>query len=300
MTRIFAIIILFLLVAGPIYADQYVVQVTASRNDANLRNDNGTWVFSYLNPTCPVGNGSSNAYMKQGTSFRFEDIPVPPGSTIDSATIEFVAYQDQTGTSVKSRFTGYKASDAAIIEDLEDFQARRGTVIGGENNNNLTSASVTWDDIGSWIQGQEYTSPDLKTIVQEIIGVSGWASGNDILIFWDDYEGRTSGYQVMRNGYSYDGSTSLCPILTLTFTEPEEPEEPEQPGGSNTYILKTLYVNDWTGEYTTNFLDYQKASQVEVFGQSVFISKKDFILVSSFFWAMLGGIILFVLFKAVL
>jgi len=61
-----------------------------------------------------------------------------------------------------------------------------------------------------------------------------------------------------------------------------------------------VFVNDWTGEYTTDFETYYNASQIEVFGTNVFMTKQNFILVTSIFGAMLGGIILYVLFKAVL
>jgi len=71
------------------------------------------------------------------------------------------------------------------------------------------------------------------------------------------------------------------------------------PGGAMAAQVP-VFVNDWTGEYTTDFETYYNASQVEVFGQSVFISKRNFILVSSVFGALFAGILVFVLFKAIL
>lgn len=100
--------------------------------------------------------------------------------------------------------------------------------------------------------------------------------------------------------------TIICiAVLTFLVLSPSwafaTPAKTEPEGGYQEVSYNVpVYVNDWTGEYTTDFETYYNASQVEVFGQNVFMTKQNFILTTSVFGAILGGIICFVLFKAVL
>jgi hypothetical protein len=41
----------------------------------------------------------------------------------------------------------------------------------------LTSAIVAWSLSSAWVEDGVYTSPDIRTVVQEIINRSGWSSG---------------------------------------------------------------------------------------------------------------------------
>ena len=82
-----------------------------------------------------------------------------------------------------------------------------------------TTARVDWDDAGSWVTDAEYNSPDIKTVIQEIVNRIGWASGNAIVIFWNDFEGRSvSGGQDWRGGYPYNISNSKAVKLVIVYT----------------------------------------------------------------------------------
>lgn len=75
---------------------------------------------------------------------------------------------------------------------MADYQARRGVIIGGANDNFITAAQVDWDAIADDVGGTWYDSPDISTIIQEIINQPGWASGNPIALWWDDYNDRSN------------------------------------------------------------------------------------------------------------
>ncbi len=156
------------------------------------------------------------------TGMRFRNVTIPKGAIVTSAVIEFVSDQTNTAGTVKTKFTGQADDNPGAFTTLADLQARRGTVMGGANNSHLTSAQVTWDGISSWYINSSYLSPNLSTIAQEIINRPGWASGNDMVIFWDDAEGRSTGDKAVRSAYSYDGHYSQAPRLNLTYYMPGE------------------------------------------------------------------------------
>lgn len=158
------------------------------------------------------------------TGMRFRNVTIPKGAIITSAVIEFVSDQTNTAGTVKTRFTGQADDNPGAFTTLADLQTRRGIIMGGSNNSHLTSAQVTWDGISSWYVNNSYLSPNLSTIAQEIINRPGWASGNAMVIFWDDAEGRSIGDKAVRSAYSYDGHYSQAPRLNLTYYLPgEEP-----------------------------------------------------------------------------
>ena len=78
----------------------------------------------------------------------------------------------------------------------------------------------------------------------------------------------------------------------------EDPDPDPDPEPVTTNGL--IYPNDWDEKVYTNYQDYLAHSQVEVFGQRIHMSKKDLTVVSGFFGAIVAGVLMFVLFRAIL
>jgi hypothetical protein len=156
-----------------------------------------------------AGYVSSTAY-KRGCGLCFTNITIPKGSTITTAYLTFTCRNAKSATVVNSKIRGEDADDAGQFSDLTDYWARP-----------RTSAEVNWDNIPAWTDETEYNSPDIKTVIQEIIDRSGWSSGNNIVIFWDDHDDRsTHSDEVTREAWSYDGTSSKAPKLHIEYTEP--------------------------------------------------------------------------------
>ena len=191
-------------------------QVGASTDDCYLQKVDGSWAFyTNLAEITPGYTSSTNLY--KGGGMRFLNVTIPQGATINAANLVFTCYVAGSGTTVNTRITGNDVDDAVTWSTLADFQARRGTVIGGANDNYITAAQVDWDSIPAWSadeQGADTTSPEIKTVIQEIIDRVGWSSGNDLALFWDDFDNRSSSF---RRAYAYDGSTTKCPQLVITY-----------------------------------------------------------------------------------
>lgn len=145
-----------------------------------------------------------------GGGMRFTNVTIPQGATINEAHLTFRPLYPDAGVEVKSRISAEDVDNAVTFaDDAAAFDARYAT---------KTTAVVDWDNIPAWLAGVDYDSSNVKTVIQEIVNRPGWASGNAIVIFWEDFEDRSThvneGQRVAR---SYNNSTTLCPKLTIDW-----------------------------------------------------------------------------------
>lgn len=179
---------------------QVQCQVGQSSDDAHHRLTNDWWSLttSYLR----IGYVSSTD-KRYRVGMRFQNVQVPQGATITSAYLILKAYYTKSGTTVNCKLKGEKSANAATFSTSADFDARP-----------RTDAYIEWNNIGAWTAGVEYQSPDISSIVQEIINQTGWQSGNSMVIFWDDDADTSS---ASREAYSYDGGASSAPKLVINY-----------------------------------------------------------------------------------
>ncbi|MCG6945128.1 MAG: DUF2341 domain-containing protein, partial [Deltaproteobacteria bacterium] len=108
----------------------------------------------------------------QVVGMRFLNMTIPPGATITNAYVEF-AVDETTSETTNLTFWGQDADNP-------------GTFTSGTyniSNRIKTSASVAWNTIPSWdTVGETKQTPNLKTIIQEIVDRPGWTSGNAMVI----------------------------------------------------------------------------------------------------------------------
>jgi hypothetical protein len=165
---------------------------------------------------------------------------IPKGSTITNAYILFTT--DETDSEPTSlTIWGENVDDAKVYEDKNwDIYDR-----------NKTAVSVVWNDVPAWgtvgETGVKQQSPDLTTIVQEIVDRGGWDSGKAMAFI---IEG--SGKRVAE---SYNGSSSKAPLLHVEFTSSivdirviEESDDAEQ---------RTDITGDNVGLYSSD-LDFRQ------------------------------------------
>lgn len=133
--------------------------------------------------------------------FRFTNVTIPAGATILTAKITLTHYNALTGTGCNVRIRGQASNDTITFSDYVDYDARP-----------QTSHYEDWamPDMAS---DTEYDSPDLSPIVQEIIAISGWASGNSLVLFLND-----NGSTNYRQPYAYDGNPAFAAKLTATWS----------------------------------------------------------------------------------
>ena len=193
---------------GPIKVDP-TWQVGASTDDAYRRLTTSLWDLVFTSMRAGAVSGSFYAI---GGGMRFLNITIPNAQIIDSAYLTLRCSSSMSGEVCNTRISAEDVDDAVTFaDDSAAFDTRWAA---------RTTARVDWDAIAAWTADVDYNSPEIKTVIQEIVDRGGWASGNDIVIFWDDFENRSSASETRRIAYSYDGSAEFAPKLVITYTVP--------------------------------------------------------------------------------
>ena len=143
----------------------------------------------------------------QEIGIRFQNVRVPAGSTISSATIQFTVDEaDDEPTSL------------LIYGELSADPASYGADAGNITSRLKTTAFVEWNDIPVWDDasigsaGPDQLTPDLSAIVQEIIGQPGWRANNAMAFIIVPNPGGE------RTAESFDGSAATAPLLHIDYT----------------------------------------------------------------------------------
>jgi hypothetical protein len=195
-------------VVYPVFMDVAIAeeQVGASGDDA-LTKYGGIRVYTSTNSSNTVGDsgGGNNRYC---SGVRFTTIPLPQGSAIHSGVISFKAATGG-GFTIRTKLRAYDADDAS--DDLST-QAKWDAIFPGA----LTTATVTWDGLGSWFSGTWYDSLNIASVIQEIVDRPGWASNQNMIFFWDDYDGRSDA-SALRRFFSYDNAAADAAKLNVSY-----------------------------------------------------------------------------------
>lgn len=138
-------------------------------------------------------------------ALRFLNVTIPKNATINSAVVTFEAGEDSAATTVSVRIFGEANASPATFTDLANWQAR-----------SWTTAYVDWTNIGSWTVASTYNSPDIAAVIQEIVNLAGWASGNNLVLAFKN-NGSTG---VDRLTVGYDANPATCARLSITYTPP--------------------------------------------------------------------------------
>jgi hypothetical protein len=134
----------------------------------------------------------------QRVGLRFTAVEVPRGATVSNAWLEFKAKDSATGTvalTVKGEAADNPATYAAALNNI--------------TNRAVTTASVPWS-AGAWTAGSLYRTPDLASVVQEIVNRPGWVGGNALAL-------QVSGLTGTRNAYSFNGRAAAAPLLHVEW-----------------------------------------------------------------------------------
>lgn len=150
--------------------------------------------------TVTYSTGITN--LAQDIGLRFNDVSIPQGATITSAYIEMVPVTTDAGS----------AAWTILGEDVDN--AATYTATAGNIHNRVvgspTAATVAWAP-GGWTAATAVQTPDLTSIVQEIVNRPGWC-GNNSMNFM------VTGTTGSRPVYSYDGDSTKAPLLVINYT----------------------------------------------------------------------------------
>ena len=167
--------------------------VNTAKDDAEERSDGN--VNTGSNDLELVNDGTNN---DQVVGIRFSDLSIPQGAEILNAYIEFTATGNSFGASLNIK--------AENVDSSLTFQEINNNI----SNRDTTNSIIVWNTT-KWIEGEKWSTPNLRSIIQEVVNRNGWKNGNALAII-------ISGSGKSR-AYSFDG-TGTAPKIIVKYALP--------------------------------------------------------------------------------
>jgi hypothetical protein len=198
---------------GQVQADLFEVRVIDGNDDAEEHLTEGNTIdLTSTDLEIPDEGGGGDV---QDIGIRFQGVNIPAGSIITSAAIQFTVDElDDEDTSV-TIFGELSANPLAYTDTAGSISSRA-----------KTTSFADWNNIPLWsVEGEagpDQRTPDLAVVVQEIIDLAGWASGNSMAFVISPNPGgeRTA---ESYNGAADHGNLDLAPLLQVEFNPIPEP-----------------------------------------------------------------------------
>ncbi len=187
-------------------------------------NDDCEEVREVIDPTDVLGfmdHGSSDLELctednLQYCGIVYRNVQIPKGATITNAYVQFTCDDDNNEDITLEIYGALDANvDAPIGQDLFSISKYP-----------PTTAVVSWTP-PPWMtleeRGPDQQTPDISSIIQEIIDQEGWASGNNLMIVLTDDEPQ----KIHRESEAFeDNNGAGASELFVTFTEGGTGETP--------------------------------------------------------------------------
>lgn len=166
-------------------------------DDSNDDDEDGGDSYSIDSPDLDIG--------EEDAGVRFRNVTIPKNAVILHAEIEFVSrttmgsYGDNTNVEIFGH--DVDTSPPFVESGPGDVDSRF---------NDLTDASVRWSNIIPLSTDQHVTTPNIRSVVKEIVDRDGWASGNDMTFILEDEGGH-------RELSTVDRGATYAPELRIQY-----------------------------------------------------------------------------------
>lgn len=174
--------------------------------------NNGFWdsIGTYNIDNCQFGMASginNNAFL------RFTGINIPRGSTITSVSLTLHA-AGGFGDTCNARIKACHHSSTITLGSAANAEFAR--------TNYATAASVSWNAIGLVSSPSNYNTPDLVSLVQEVVNHSYWDVGDEILILILDNGSSNPAYRIFKDYLDDHTNATLAINYEATYIEDVE------------------------------------------------------------------------------
>jgi hypothetical protein len=179
----------------------FETRITESSADAEEHTDTGK-----------VNRGSSDlelvnqGVINQIVGLRFNGITIPRGATISNSYIQFQTDETHSGVTRLSIEGGEHIGNVTTFTNTNQNISSRSRGTTAE----VDWRPAPWTTVGE--AGPHQQTPDISSIVQEIVDRSEWSSGNSLII---DINGDVGAGT--RTAVSYDGDPDAAPLLHVEY-----------------------------------------------------------------------------------
>jgi len=176
------------------------VRVIAKNNDAEENRFNNGSIDLY---SSDLELYTEESVDPQVVGIRFQDIFIPQGATITEAYIEFTVDESTSGN-VTMNVAGEAVDNSSVF-----------TAVAYDISSRIKTGSlVSWTPPDWTVVNSLKQTPELKSIVQEIVNRNGWNSGNAMTFIISGAATPTA----TRIAYSFDSSSSKAPLLHINYS----------------------------------------------------------------------------------
>ena len=152
--------------------------------------------------------------------FRFQNVGIPKLATIDTAKLTFKTQAAGNGGAEYGDLDAHTFKVDALDEDNVSAPSVADDV---NEEADTTSAIVDWSLTSSVADDADLDTPEIKTVLQEIVNRSGWASGNAVLFrYYSEETGSTDGSGATEDCrldvQSREESSANAAKLVVTYT----------------------------------------------------------------------------------
>jgi type IV pilus assembly protein PilY1 len=139
---------------------------------------------------------------------RYQDLNIPRGASITSAYLRFTSSAFNTGATdinISAELIGNSPTFAATSNNLS---SRTKTSIAN---------SVLWATANDWpISGETISSPDISSVIQEVVDQATWCGGNSLSLLIESIGGSSSS---ARKTVASEEGSGISPQLVIVYDD---------------------------------------------------------------------------------
>jgi hypothetical protein len=188
----------FCICSGMAANDTLLLPVSSGADDAEENISTGTVNLSSTD--LELGNEGTTPQL---VAIRFNNINIPKGTQIQSASIRFTV--DEISTEATSVMIKAEKNVTPMPLTATPFNLSSRT----ETTNSVNWPIPAWNTVGQSTADQ--TSPDIRTIIQELVNQDNWNGAGSSMVFFI----RGTGTRIAK---SQEGSAAQAAVLTITFS----------------------------------------------------------------------------------
>ena len=163
--------------------------------------------YETINYLLGGGRDTDTSLNQTGCAARFTNVTIPQAAAIDSAILTVYAWGTHSGTVARATI------DA---EDVDNGDAP--TSDADWDNEVKTTATVACDPVPVIADGAAYSTPESKTVCQELVNRALWATGNAQVYFIHDEANLSDAVGTRRQWQSYVQNTLKAPTCDINYT----------------------------------------------------------------------------------
>ncbi len=137
------------------------------------------------------------ASVYESVGIRITNINVPQGVLITNAYLQFVADEANSGVTNLTVSAENTSNALPILTTAFNVSSKPRT------------ATVPWNNVAPWTISGTYNSPDISTVVQEIVNKGDWSAGNAMTFILEGSGTRTA--------ETYEGGAAVAPKLFVNY-----------------------------------------------------------------------------------